>query len=85
MRKISIIMYLGSAASLFMGLYKMFAYKNPESTYAERTNAYVGGDSYNYIINAGYATGYFVLFGSLLIAGVLIEILRTLKKHSNNN
>lgn len=44
-----------------LGFYKMFVYENPDRLFADTKNAYVGGDAYNYIINANYATGYFVL------------------------
>lgn len=44
-------------------------------------NAYVGGDAYNYIINAGYFAGYFALAGGCLAsstvmfcAGMLLSI-----------
>ena len=84
MRGLSISMFVGAVVSLVMGFYKMFVYENPESYFLDSKNAYVGGDSYNYIINGTYATGYFVLFGSLLIAGLLVELIaivnRTTKK-----
>lgn len=50
------------------GCNKMLTYNN--STYS-RTNAYVGGDAYNYIINGTYATSFFVLAGSFLITGTI--------------
>ncbi len=68
-------MFVGSVVSLVMGFYKMFVYENPESYFLESKNAYVGADSYNFIINGTYATGYFVLFGSLLIGGLLVELI----------
>ena len=47
-------------AIIFMciGFHKLWFYENPE--YGTKINAYVGGDAYNYIINAGKATAYFV-------------------------
>ncbi len=58
-----VICYLICAVFFGMGFYKMFAYNNPETVrYSDQpVNAYVGGDAYNYIINANYATAYFVL------------------------
>ncbi len=62
----------------------MFNYSNPDSEFSflESENAYVGGDAYNYIINAGYATAYFVLAGAygiiatlLLVGGLVISSL----------
>lgn len=72
---LSVLFFLGSVASLSMGFYKMFAYENSEYSFATKTNVYVGGDAYNYIINGTYATAYFVLFGALLLAGLIIELI----------
>lgn len=70
-------------AMLFFG-YQAYDKKNnyKNSEYSLLTeNAYVGGDAYNYIINAGYFAGYLSLCGSCLITatisfgcGVLAEI-----------
>lgn len=35
-------------------------------------NAYVGGDAYNYIINAGYFAGYFALAGGCLTSSTVL-------------
>ena len=35
-------------------------------------NAYVGGDAYNYIINAGYFAGYFALAGGSLVSSTVL-------------
>ena len=44
---------------------------------------YVGGDAYNFIINAGKATaGFVVAFGSL-ISAILIELLNCYKASTN--
>ncbi|WP_226681955.1 hypothetical protein [Sutcliffiella horikoshii] len=45
---------------LIIGMHKLYVYKNEEYG-EENLNAYVGGDAYNFIINTGYATAYFVL------------------------
>lgn len=55
---------LVSLGPLVLGLCKMPGFK-----------AYVGGDTYSYIINAGYATAYFVLAGTLLLAGIGCGVL----------
>lgn len=55
---------------LFIGFHKMFAYESSEYSFIDPVNAYVGGDAYNYIINANYATGYFVLTLILVIAAI---------------
>lgn len=38
-------------------------------------NAYVGGDAYNYIINAGYFAGYMALGGSLIITSAILLVI----------
>jgi len=43
------------------------------------TTKYVGGDAYNYIINAGKATAFFVLAFGSFISGIIIEILNCYK------
>jgi len=76
---------------LFMavGFFKLWVYVLPEENEWGRVikpgiNAYVGGDAYNYTINAGLSTSYFVialifiLFGSTLF---IMRELRMLKKH----
>lgn len=83
LRVLAVLFWVASVASLSMGFYKMFVYENFESSLLDSTNVYVGGDAYNYIINGNYATGYFVLFGALLIAGFMVEIIITLKKGDN--
>lgn len=57
---LSIIFYILSGFFVILGFYKILIYENGEYTY-DSVNAYVGGDAYNYIINANYATAYFVL------------------------
>lgn len=44
-----------------MGFYKMFIYENSDLSFVTNKNAYVGGDAYNYIINANLSTAYFIL------------------------
>lgn len=76
-----------SAVFLFLSIYCIYEgidkkdnYYNSE--YSSHTvNAYVGGDAYNYIINAGYFAGYFALAGGCLAsstvmfcAGMLLSI-----------
>ena len=42
-----------------------------DSSYCEDHNAYVGGDAYNYIINANYFTGYVVLGSCFMLGGLI--------------
>ena len=56
---------------LCIGFYKLLVYENPDSYYLDSVNAYVGGDAYNYIINATYFAAYSILgTGSLIIATI---------------
>lgn len=60
---------LGGLAILFalIGLFKVIFYGNPGM------NSYVGGDAYNYIINAGYFAGCMSASGSCLISALLSQ------------
>lgn len=60
-----------------LGGYKLYVYEN-NSDYSDENyqlysddnkNAYVGADAYNYIINAGQSTAYFVLTGVFAMCG----------------
>ena len=65
---IAIILFLLSISCIGMGFNKMLNYRNSNTSYYSKSvNAYVGGDAYNYIINACYFTGYVSLGGCLLI------------------
>ena len=59
--------YVLAFLSVFMGFYKMLIYDN--SKYGNNTNAYVGGDAFNYMINAEYAIAWFVLAVFFAIIG----------------
>lgn len=69
---ISIICYILSLVSILFGLYKMFVYAG--TSLRHPINAYVGGDAYNYIINANYATAFFVLGIFFVIVGFGFDI-----------
>lgn len=73
------LMFSAAVVSLVMGFFKLFVYKNYDtSNYptlaSKNINAYVGGDAYNFITNGTHATAYFTLFGAFLISTILIEI-----------
>lgn len=55
--------YVISIISICIGFNKMYCYSNGGA------NAYVGGDAYNYIINAGYSVAWFVLAVLFVIVG----------------
>lgn len=72
-----IILAIASLIPLSIGFYKLLVYGNGEfnpyarfNMYYLKANCYVGGDGYNYIINANYATAYFVLGGILLLSAL---------------
>ena len=46
-------------------------YYNSEDYWRLSENAYVGGDAYNYIINAGYFTGYSVWAAGTCVGAVI--------------
>ena len=43
---------------------------------------YVGGDAYNYIINAGKASAFFIVSFGSLIAAILFELLNCYKANN---
>lgn len=53
------------------GFDKKDSYYNSDSYYAKTINAYVGGDAYNYIINAGYFAGYCAMSGACLASAAI--------------
>ncbi|MGE7949347.1 hypothetical protein [Lysinibacillus sp. NPDC093688] len=79
----SVIGFIGAIVSVGMGFYKMFVYESEDDSYfsSESVNAYVGGDAYNYIINASYATGYFVLALVCMVFACTMLILNNINKH----
>lgn len=80
----AIISYILSAICVGIGFYKMLVYENFE--YAPTKNAYVGGDAYNYIINANYTTAFFSLailcavIGMSLMIGYFLVSQNTVEK-----
>lgn len=71
--------YIGMLISISIGFHKMFVYANPESSYLESKNVYVGGDAYNYIINSNLSTAWFVLAGVFSIIGLSLMISERLE------
>lgn len=76
--------YVAMVICIFMGLNKMFIYENSDLSFVPSKNAYVGGDAYNYIINAGYSTAWFVLAGVCAILGLTFFIAKHLEDRQNN-
>lgn len=71
---LSICQYICSGYFMYLGRDKMVNYYNSEYS-SLTTNAYVGGDAYNYIINGTYSTSFFVLAIGFLISGTLILLM----------
>ena len=70
---IGIALIVASLIFFYKGYDKTNNYRNSDSIYSENVNAYVGGDAYNYIINAEYANGNFIIaIGLDIIATILI-------------
>lgn len=95
-RALVIVFLVAFVITFSMGMHKMIAYENPasgeEDTYyfteqedEDVTNAYVEGDAYNYIINAGRATALFVLSGVSLLSAIGIAILSTVSQMPTAN
>lgn len=78
------IMFVISMIPLYEGYDKMTNYYSSDTYDSLNKNAYVGGDAYNYIINAGYSTAFFVLAigAALLGVGFLIVYYISGKKVS---
>lgn len=70
----SIVLLILSIVCIAMGFDKMLNYHNSEYYTSSDRNAYVGGDAYNYIINASYFSGYVSLGGCLLIASTILGV-----------
>lgn len=82
-----LMFYIVATLLFAKGLHQFYVYENYELI--EGTNAYVGGDSYNYIINSIRSVAYFMLSGMVVIIAVLTEIYILLrngfKKDLTNN
>ena len=70
---LSIVFYFLSVVMAYKGFQKILVYDSDSGV-----NAYVGGDAYNYIINSGYATAFFVLAGTFAIMATLFIVIRYL-------
>ena len=71
----AILSYIFAVFVAFKGFEKISFY-DPDKD----VNVYVGGDAYNYIINAQYATAFFVLAGCAAIVGTLFLMIRQIDK-----
>jgi hypothetical protein len=81
----AVFSYLASAVCISLGFYKMFVYENSTLSFIEPKNVYVGGDAYNFIINANYATAYFTLATFCAVIGMTFMISYLLTKEQPKN
>lgn len=68
---LSVIMLLAAILCIWKGIDKKERYYNSDYS-SIAVNAYVGGDAYNYIINAGYFAGYFAIAGGCLTSATIL-------------
>lgn len=73
MKVLSAVSYIIGFISLYFSYDKFSNYVNTKQSILN-VNSYVGGDAYNYIINASYFTGFAVIGIGLLIIGTLFII-----------
>ena len=79
----AIIFYFTAVVLIVAGIDRISGYEMSELSFVKDRHVYVGGDAYNYIINANLQTGYFVLAGVLLIMGTLMIITGAIIKEMN--
>ena len=72
MKAVGIVLLVIGVICFGIGIYKYSVYENYDSKYFEPKNAYVGGDAYNYIINANYFTGWSVLGACFFVSGIIL-------------
>ena len=72
MNLIATIIIITGIVFLYIGFDKKNNYYNSDMSFSISENAYVGGDAYNYIINANYFTGYMILAGTCFVCGSLL-------------
>ena len=90
MKKFAVGIFVIGIIFVSLGFYKKNVYENGEYSWSQQKNAYVGGDAYNYIINANYFTGYidlggflFVTSSILMATGCIIEKLEPISSITN--
>ena len=83
----SFVFYIVAGLCIYTGFDKFLNYTNyeDEALYDLSTNAYVGGDAYNFIINGTYMTAFFALGGALIIADTVMAMMAIHLHHSTKN
>lgn len=79
MKAVGVILIIFSLIFFGMAAYKYCVYENNEVIH-KYENVYVGGDAYNYIINANYFTGFCVLGGVFFLSGIILYAVGEIKE-----
>jgi len=79
----AIISFICAIFTFYKGYDKMTNYINSEHLTYKNVNAYVGGDAYNYIINANYSTAFFVLTTMFVLMGIGFIIIHYVSQNKN--
>lgn len=77
MKKTGITFIVSAIIPFVLGIYKLLVYESGQYGF-DGKNAYVGGDAYNYIINANYFTGFMVMALILVVIGCTFLICNEL-------
>jgi 1,4-dihydroxy-2-naphthoate octaprenyltransferase len=80
------LFFIHSVFQLYKGVDRIDSYFMSETGSDLDKHVFVGGDAYNYIINANIQTGHFVLSASSFMAGIIListgAIVKTMKENS---
>ena len=77
-----IFFYILSAISTVVGFYKLWVYESPEDSIfgsSVGVNAVVGGDAYNFMINATTAVAYFVVALIFVVIASALLITKSIR------
>lgn len=73
---LKVIVNLSAIVSFLIGFFKMFYYDG-------YTNAYVGGDAYNILINGSYTIAMFILGLTFVLISCTMSIMEVLTNEKN--
>jgi hypothetical protein len=81
---LALIAFIFAGVMVYAGFDKINNYYSSADYPSLNKNAYVGGDAYNYIINAEYATGYFILALIGVITGFGLILMTIFARITSN-
>lgn len=84
MKYFSYLLYGISVIFIGMGLHRLFVYENSDSYSGRKINTPIGEESFDYIINAGQATAFFVVATLLVIVAGTLMIIDKMNEVKNN-